>query len=91
MLKLTGANINVENVWRVAYEREPVELASEARARILESRAYIEDRLKTDEAIYGVNTGFGAFSSVRISNKDIIQLQKNFRNAIKKMKEKGQI
>jgi histidine ammonia-lyase len=33
--------------------------------------------MKSGEAIYGVNTGFGAFSSVRISDAEIEQLQRN--------------
>ncbi len=76
MIQLDGANINVDNVWRVAHG-EAAELAPQARKKIQASRSYIEQRLKAGETIYGVNTGFGAFSSVKISPQDIIQLQKN--------------
>jgi histidine ammonia-lyase len=77
MLKLTGANLNIDNVWNVSRGETKVELAPEARRNIQKSRAYIDDRLKQGEVIYGVNTGFGAFSGVRISHADIVQLQKN--------------
>jgi len=77
MLKLDGENLNLENVWRVSTGEEKVELAASAREKIRASRNYIEARLESGEAIYGVNTGFGAFSSVKISHADIVTLQKN--------------
>lgn len=77
MLELTGENLNIENVWRVAKGDFKVELGREARERIRASRSYIEGQINKGEVIYGVNTGFGAFSNVRISQADIIQLQKN--------------
>ncbi|MBX3022169.1 MAG: histidine ammonia-lyase [Bdellovibrionales bacterium] len=77
MLKLSGENLTIDNVWSVSLGATKVELASEARAKIKKSRAYIDERVKQGEVIYGVNTGFGAFSSVRISDADIVQLQKN--------------
>lgn len=77
MLKLTGADLNIENVWAVSRGETKVELSEEARAKIRQSRDYIEGRVSAGEVIYGVNTGFGAFSSVSISAADIVQLQKN--------------
>lgn len=77
MLKLNGENLNLDQVWSVAHEGQRVELSAEARGKVQKSRAYIESRIADGEVIYGVNTGFGAFSSVRISQADIVQLQKN--------------
>jgi len=54
-----------------------VELSGAAREKMQDSRAYIEKRVQDGEVIYGVNTGFGAFSSVRISDSEIEQLQRN--------------
>ncbi len=77
MLKLTGENLNIDNVWQVAKNEIKVELAPSAREKIRKSRKFIDGRINEGQVIYGVNTGFGAFSSVRISDKDIVQLQKN--------------
>lgn len=49
----------------------------EAVVKIKKSRSYIESRIQKGEVMYGVNTGFGAFSSVRISDSEIEKLQKN--------------
>lgn len=77
MLKLDGENLTIDNVWDVAFAKTKVELAASARKGVKASRAYIEKQIKNGEVIYGVNTGFGAFSSVKISEADIVQLQKN--------------
>lgn len=79
VIEITGADANMENVWAVAYGEGQVrvELNAMAKERMLASRSYIEKRMTSGEAIYGVNTGFGAFSSVRISDSEIEQLQRN--------------
>ena len=76
-LSLTGQDANLETVWAVAHAGARVELSSAAREKMQASRSYIEKRMTSGEAIYGVNTGFGAFSSVRISDAEIEQLQRN--------------
>lgn len=76
-MKLNGESLNLETVWRIAQGHDQVELDVEARQKIRSSRAYIEGQVSKGEVIYGVNTGFGAFSNVRISQADIVQLQKN--------------
>jgi histidine ammonia-lyase len=81
-IQLTGQDLKLADVRRVAHRAEgaaplKVELANSARERVRASRHYIESRMSSGEAIYGVNTGFGAFSSVRISPSQIVELQKN--------------
>jgi histidine ammonia-lyase len=41
------------------------------------SRAVVEQALKTDEAIYGVNTGFGVLANKRIDADQLGRLQRN--------------
>lgn len=77
MIEITGESLNVDQVWSVAYASAPVTLSKASREKIKNSRDYIEGRIEHGEVIYGVNTGFGAFSSVKISPADIVQLQKN--------------
>lgn len=52
-------------------------LSPRSKEKMQTSRSYIEGRLAAGEVMYGVNTGFGAFSSVRISDSEIEELQKN--------------
>lgn len=80
LISITGRDVTIDQVWAVAYQTGgavKVELASDARAKMTASRTYIETKMHGGEAIYGVNTGFGAFSNVRISDEQIDQLQRN--------------
>jgi histidine ammonia-lyase len=53
-------------------------LRDDSRDRILATRQYLDNRLETrDEAIYGINTGFGSLCNVQISKGDLEQLQLN--------------
>jgi histidine ammonia-lyase len=78
-LFIDGAGAGIDEAWEVAYGqgRARVELAPGARESMRASRSYIESRIGGGEAIYGVNTGFGAFATVRISQPEIAQLQRN--------------
>jgi histidine ammonia-lyase len=77
-MQLTGESIGLENLYHAAHHlSEKVELASSSRELMQKSRSYIEGRIGKGEVMYGVNTGFGAFSSVRISDEDIEKLQRN--------------
>ena len=77
-MQINGENITLENLYAAAHNpSEKVELAPSAKAQMQKSRDYIEGRIASGEVMYGVNTGFGAFSSVRISDSEIEQLQRN--------------
>ncbi len=77
-MQITGENITLENLYAAAHNpSEKVELAASAKAQMQKSRDYIDGRIASGEVMYGVNTGFGAFSSVRISDSEIEQLQRN--------------
>jgi histidine ammonia-lyase len=77
MTTLTGEEVRLESVVQVAHHAEKVQLAESAKLLMKKSRDYIMGRVEKGEIIYGVNTGFGAFSSVSISPEQIVQLQKN--------------
>ena len=75
---IDGQSITVENLFQAATNfNAKFELDPRARKKMDASREYIEGKLAKGEVMYGVNTGFGAFSSVRISDSEIETLQKN--------------
>ncbi len=76
-MQMNGENVNLQAVVDVAFTNKRVELSPAAREKMQTSRAYIMNRVEKGEIIYGVNTGFGSFSSVSISQPQIVQLQKN--------------
>jgi histidine ammonia-lyase len=74
---LDGQSLTMNSLNEMVFSEGTFVLAQDAEAKIKQSRDYIESRIKNNEVMYGVNTGFGAFSSVRISDADIELLQKN--------------
>lgn len=52
-------------------------MAASARQAMVASREFIEGCINRGETMYGVNTGFGAFSQIRINDDQIEELQRN--------------
>jgi len=76
-MELNGEQISLVQLAAVALGPEPVHISSLARPRILASRKVIEQIVARDVVVYGVNTGFGKLSDVRIPQSDLRQLQLN--------------
>ncbi len=76
-VEINGDNLNLEDVWSVAHKGAQVRLAQSSYEKVLKSRNYIEERIRKGDVMYGINTGFGAFSEVKISQEDIEKLQVN--------------
>jgi histidine ammonia-lyase len=74
---IDGESLTPEDVVAVAREGATVAFTDEARTTIRASRDRIEDILEHDEAVYGVNTGFGDLVSERIPKEDLATLQEN--------------
>ena len=74
---LNGEALRVSDVVAVARHDAPVTLGTEAYRRMEAARAVVEAVLARGEVVYGVNTGFGELSRVRISEGDLATLQRN--------------
>jgi histidine ammonia-lyase len=74
---LTGNDLSFEHFYEVSLHGAEVSLTSEARARMLASRAVIKRIVAAETTAYGVNTGFGDLAEVRISPDQIRTLQVN--------------
>jgi histidine ammonia-lyase len=77
MLELRGQSLSLPEIAAVANGQEQVMLAAEARARCKASRAVVEKIVAENRAVYGVNTGFGKLSDVRIDPDKLSELQLN--------------
>src|SRR5436190_7930395 len=76
-MELKGEQISLVELAAVALGGEAVHVSSIARPRILAARKLIEEIVGRDVVIYGVNTGFGKLSDVRIPHAELHQLQLN--------------
>jgi histidine ammonia-lyase len=78
VLLVTGKDLTIDDVWQVSQKKMSVSLSDETRGRIKASRQVIEDIVASnDQAVYGVNTGFGPLKDERIEESQIDLLQKN--------------
>ncbi|MGD2114208.1 MAG: histidine ammonia-lyase [Acidobacteriota bacterium] len=73
--RLDGRSLTLETVGEAAREGGRFLLAEEARARMDASRAVIARCATGGDAVYGVNTGFGDLSNVRIEEDKLAVLQ----------------
>jgi histidine ammonia-lyase len=76
-MELKGEQISLVQLAAVALGGEAVHVSPIARPRILASRKAIEQIVERGEVVYGVNTGFGKLSDVRIPQDELRQLQLN--------------
>jgi histidine ammonia-lyase len=77
VVSLTGFDLTLEDVARVARDGAVAELESDARSRMEASRATIERLVQAGETVYGVTTGFGDLATQRIEPADADRLQEN--------------
>jgi len=76
-IELDGYRLTIEMLDQILTENIPVKLSDHATAQIQKSREIIEHIIHSGKIVYGVNTGFGKFSDVKISNENIDLLQSN--------------
>ena len=76
-MELNGQTLTLTEIATVAFGEAPVKISSSARPRVLASRKVIEDIVGRDDIVYGVSTGFGKLSDVRIPHDALAELQLN--------------
>jgi histidine ammonia-lyase len=77
LLWIDGKTLTLEDVNRVSKGNQKVSLKSDAEERLIACRQVIEAAIEQKKTIYGVNTGFGKFSDILISESNLLQLQEN--------------
>ncbi len=73
---LTGSDLTIEKLVRVARDNEKVELHPDAVERIKVCRGMLEKKIVAGEIMYGVNTGIGEFSEVVLDDDQVKDFQK---------------
>ena len=76
-MELNGRQISLTEMAAVALDGSPVQIAAAAHPRILASRKIVDEIVARDAVVYGVSTGFGKLSDVRIPRDELRQLQLN--------------
>ncbi len=76
VITISGDDWNLDTVKKILYDRVHLELDSGSLRRVRENRKVIDDIVASDRVVYGVNTGFGKFSDVRIKKTETAELQR---------------
>src|SRR5207249_6073559 len=76
-MELNGQALALTDIATVALDGEAVKISSLAQPRIVASRKVVEEIIARDAVVYGVTTGFGKLSDVRIPREALSELQLN--------------
>jgi histidine ammonia-lyase len=76
-MELNGQRLTLTDIAAVVLGGEAVKISNLAQPRILASRKLVEEIISRDATVYGVTTGFGKLSDVRIPREALSELQLN--------------
>ncbi|MGB7189344.1 MAG: histidine ammonia-lyase [Acidobacteriaceae bacterium] len=76
-LELDGRPLSLAEIVAVSVEGRPVSIAARAYPGMAASRAVVEKLLERGDTAYGINTGFGKLSDMRIEPGQLEALQHN--------------
>ncbi|HDF0791766.1 TPA: histidine ammonia-lyase [Staphylococcus aureus] len=76
-LYLDGETLTIEGIKSFLQQQSKIEIIDDALERVKKSRAVVERIIENEETVYGITTGFGLFSDVRIDPTQYNELQVN--------------
>jgi histidine ammonia-lyase len=77
LLLIDGVSMTVDLLMELGQGKYTVDLAPEAWERVAKARKMVDDILAGHKTVYGINTGFGNFADVKISDDKVEELQEN--------------
>jgi histidine ammonia-lyase len=77
VITLQGHSLTLNEVKAALWNNELVEASPESMEGVDASRRAVEKIVAENRVVYGINTGFGKLSDVRIGQKDVEKLQLN--------------
>ncbi|WP_163526968.1 histidine ammonia-lyase [Halobacillus ihumii] len=75
MIQLNGSDLTIQQMKGMIYDDEFVAINPDSMEKVRKSREAVEKIVESGDTVYGINTGFGKFSDVRIKDKDVDDLQ----------------
>jgi histidine ammonia-lyase len=75
-IRITPENFTLDDIHTFLKEPAKISLSKEVIDRVHESNRVIKNIIQSDQIVYGVNTGFGKFSEIRIDKSQVAELQK---------------
>src|ERR1700740_3488787 len=76
-MELNGRELSLAQICAVALHEETVTIDSAVPPRVESSRRVVNAIVERGDVVYGVNTGFGKLSDVRVAPDELLELQAN--------------
>lgn len=75
---ITSDVLTLEQLQEILTQSKKIKLSEEAQVNIRKCREYLDNKMASHEdAIYGINTGFGSLYNIKISQDNLERLQEN--------------
>ena len=75
-IEIDGESLTIDKVHEVARNHAKVVIPERTKEKVIKCRNAIQGMIDSGEAIYGVTTGIGEFSRIRISKEQAEELQR---------------
>ena len=77
MIKIDGKNLSLDDVYRVSINKEAVIADTKSLSFVKKTRRIVEEKASGEVPIYGINTGVGKLSEIKIPKEKVEELQVN--------------
>ena len=74
---LENRKYTLDEIYDISIGEYHISLSEKVVKDIINSRMFIDKKINLSEPIYGINTGFGKLSQIKIDDSDIDKLQEN--------------
>ncbi|NWO06841.1 MAG: aromatic amino acid lyase, partial [Alteromonadaceae bacterium] len=74
---ISNEDLTIEQLVLVATSQAKLKLSEEIKQKVIDGRKIVDKIIEEEQIVYGITTGVGENSKIRISSEDSIQLQKN--------------
>lgn len=78
VFEISNAPLSVHEVYAIITNKQKIKLSAQAEIAVKACRDYLDQKIQaSDEAVYGINTGFGSLYKKNISKDGLEKLQTN--------------
>lgn len=75
---ISSKPLDIVTIFNIFEKNQKLKLSEELTKKVVACKIYLDAKLASDKnPMYGINTGFGSLHNVKISEKDLTQLQEN--------------
>jgi len=75
---ISSETLDIVTIYNIFKDNKKLKLSEELKKKVVACKIYLDTKLANNEKpMYGINTGFGSLYNVKISKKDLTQLQEN--------------